>query len=585
MTLLQADVPIDGIASFAAEIDGTRENPRIEGSMAVWEHNYKKIPFPEIQSTFSYADRRLRINGDLRRGVANVPALAKIRGEIPIDLSLAENVTNRKVAGPISFDLEGDSIPLGPLAEFSDEIAVLAGEAKGRIGVRGTWERLHYEGAVAINIPRLGLRTPGVTLTSTTGTLRMADDRLVIDTLVGHSGGPFRIAGSVLLADLDHPVVDIRLIAEEVRALDNAKGQLVVSSRLGLKGPIDTLEVNGSLTVMHGIVRIPDPEEFNLINTGDPTLFAFVDTSLTRELQIERPSPIMKNASVDVVLRVQRGTWARSREANIEMFGELDIQRATGDEEFKVTGALHSDYGDYELYGRRFSVTRGSVRFTGSPTNPVLQLLATHEVRPAGRAPFDIQVTIGGTLERPNVSLESQAQPTLTQSDLISFLAFGQSTTSLLQFDGSSIEGGGLAGSSLAGNVAALATRQLAGVALGALYADLEADLSERTAVDVLRIRPAELPPGLSLGDVGTLARGTQIEVGKYLDRNTFFVGQFRATFAVPGATLERRFGTQFKLRTSLETRYHPLQPSLTAGLQPKPYHVLAGMLLWTRSW
>ena len=69
-----------------------------------------------------------------------------------------------------------------------------------------------------------------------------------------------------------------------------------------------------------------------------------------------------------------------------------------------------------------------------------------------------------------------------------------------------------MAGSSLAGNVAALATRQLAGVALGALYADLEADLTERTAVDVLRIRPAELPPGLSLGDFGTLARGTQIE-------------------------------------------------------------------------
>jgi hypothetical protein len=206
-------------------------------------------------------------------------------------------------------------------------------------------------------------------------------------------------------------------------------------------------------------------------------------------------------------------------------------------------------------------------------------------VRQAGRAPFDIQVSIGGTLERPNISLNSQAQPTLTQSDLISFLAFGQSSTSLLQFAGSGLEGGGMAGSSLAGNVAALATRQLAGVALGALYADLEADLSERTAVDVLRIRPAELPPGLSLGDVGTLARGTQIEVGKYLDRNTFFVGQFRATFAVPGATLERRFGQQFRVRTSLETRYHPLAPSLTSGLLPKAYQVLAGMLLWTRSW
>jgi translocation and assembly module TamB len=369
---------------------------------------------------------------------------------------------------------------------------------------------------------------------------------------VGYSGGPFRVTGSVLLADMARPVLDVRVIADEVRALDNEKGQLVVSSRLGLEGPVDTLSVNGSITVMHGVIRIPDPEQFNLINTGDPTLFAFVDTSLTRELQIAPPSPILKNANVDVVLQVRRGTWARSREANIEIFGDLDIERATGAEEITVKGSLHSDYGDYELYGRRFTVSRGSVRFTGSPSNPTLQLLATHEVRQAGRAPFDIQVTIGGTLERPNISLNSEAQPTLTQSDLISFLAFGQSSTSLLQFAGSGLEGGGLSGSSLAGNVGALATRQLAGVALGALYADLEADLSERTAVDVLRIRPAELPPGLSLGDVGMLARGTQVEVGKYLDRNTFFVGQFRATFAVPGATLERRFGQQFRVRTSL---------------------------------
>jgi translocation and assembly module TamB len=585
VTLLQANIPIDGIASVEADIEGTRSDPRIRGSVALQEHVYRKVPFPEIHSTFTYGDRRFRFDGDLRRAATGAPVLAKIHGDVPIDLSLADSIATRKVAGPLSIDLEGDSIPLGPLAQFSDEISVLTGEAKGRIGVRGTWERLHYEGAIAINIPRLGLRTPGVILTSTTGSLHMADDRFVIDTLVGHSGGTFRITGSVLLAEMDRPVLDVRVIADEVRALDNAKGQLVVSSRLGFTGPADTLTVNGSLVVMHGLIRIPDPEDFNLINTGDPTLFAIVDTSLARELEIAPPSPILKNANVNVELQVRRGTWARSREANIEVFGELDLHRASGDQEFTVTGALHSEYGDYELYGRRFTVRNGSVRFTGPQSNPVLQLLAVHEVHPAGRAPFDIQVTIGGTLERPNVSLESSAQPTLTQSDLISFLAFGQSTTSLLQIDGSGIEGGGMAGSSLAGNVAALATRQLAGVALGALYADLEADLSEKTAVDVLRIRPAELPPGLSLGDFGTLAKGTQIEIGKYLDRNTFFVGQFRATFAVPGATLEHRFGSQFRVRTSLETRYHPLAPTLTTGLQPKPYHVIAGMLLWVRSW
>jgi translocation and assembly module TamB len=412
----------------------------------------------------------------------------------------------------------------------------------------------------------------------------MVNDRLVIDSLVGYSNGPVRVTGSLFLADLERPILDLNVVAKEARVIDNNRGQLVVSSELAFRGPIDTLAVGGTVTVTHGIVRIPDPEQWNLINTGDPTLFA-VDSALARELEIKPPSPILKNANVNVRLHVNRGTWARSREANVEIFGDLALERVSSDQEMSVTGALHSDYGDYELYGRRFSVTRGSVRFTGEPSNPALQLLATHEVRQVGRPPFDIQVTIGGSLEQPNISLESPSQPTLTQSDLISFLAFGQSSTSLLAFDGSGLEGGGAAGSSLAGNVASLATRQLAGVALGALFAELEAGLSERTAADVLHIKPADLPPGLSLGAVSTVARGTQIEIGKYLDRNTFLVGRFRPTNAVPGATLERRFGTQFKLRTSFETRYQPLTPSLTAGVQPKMHQVLGVLMFWTRSW
>lgn len=575
VTLLQSSVPVDGVAMLHANIEGTRSAPRISGTMALAQPLYKKVPYPQIQFDFTYADRRLRFDGALHRAAGGGAQLASIKGDVPIDLSLDGSVATRKLDGPITIDLEGDSIPLGPLAEFVEEFSVVTGEARGRIGMRGSWDHLRFEGAMAVNIPRLGLRTPNVVLTNAIARVHMAEDRMVIDTLVAYSGGPVQVTGSVLLAKLDHPVLDLRVVADETRVLDNSKGKLVVNSRLDLKGPVDTLSVGGTVIVMHGVIRIPDPEEWNLINAGDPALFAVVDSALARELDVRAPSPFLRNANVDVRLQVRRGTWARSRDANIEVYGDLAIERVTGDDEISVTGALLSDYGDYDIYGRRFSVSRGSVRFTGSPRNPVLQLLAKHEVRLAGRAPFDIQVSVGGTLERPNISLESQAQPTLTQSDLISFLAFGQSSTSLLVFDGSGLEGG----------VAALATRQLAGVALGALFAELESDLTERTAADIVKIRPAELPSGLSLGAVGTLARGTQIEIGKYLDRHTFFVGQIRPTLAVPGATLERRFGTQFRIRTSLETRFHPLPPSLTVGLQPKAYQVLGAMVRWTRGW
>ena len=47
----------------------------------------------------------------------------------------------------------------------------------------------------------------------------------------------------------------------------------------------------------------------------------------------------------------------------------------------------------------------------------------------ASRGALNIRVLIGGTLRKPTLSLESDAQPPRTQSELVSLLAFGQSST------------------------------------------------------------------------------------------------------------------------------------------------------------
>jgi len=140
-------------------------------------------------------------------------------------------------------------------------------------------------------------------------------------------------------------------------------------------------------------------------------------------------------------------------------------------------------------------------------------------------------------------------------------------------------------GSSLAENVAALATRQLASIAVGALADEVKNDLAVATRADVLNITPAELPADLTLTDFQTLLRGTEIEIGKYVDRNTFVLGRVRPTLAIPGASLERRFGRQFKVRTTFETRFQARPPSLSALVKAKELGVFGGALTWTLVW
>lgn len=588
LRLLQSDVPATGIASLHGLIEGTTRAPRLRGDLTVASATYDSLPLPVFRSEFQYDQQHLTMTGDLERETG--ARLAQLKGDVPLNLSLGDStVKTRLIAGPVSFDLTGDTIPLGPLAQLSGgNVVHLDGDAAGTVTVRGTYEKPQISGDLAVRVRQATLPATGITLRDGYTRLTMAGDSLVVDSLVARSGGTITGGGTVQLATLSNPVLGLHIETHDARVLQNELGELFADSRLTLRGPIDTMTVGGKVTITRGVVWIPDPEMQDVISTGDPAIFAVVDTSTARALNVDAgSSDVTRNLTVNVQLSVARGTWARSRDANVEVYGDLDVQLTPPEQQLSLVGSLNTDQGDYTFLGRRFVVTRGSVRFTGEPVlNPILQVLANYEVRQAGRAPLDIRVIIGGTLEQPKLTLESDAQPTMSQSDLISFLAFGVSSSSLLSFSGSGLSGGGQGGSSLAGNVAALATKQLATIALDALVDEVKGELTSALRADRLNITPANLPAELTLGGLGTLLRGTEVEIGKYLDRRTFAAAELRPTFsAAPGLYIERRIRNSFRLRTSYESRFLPNVPSLTEGLTPKTIQVIGATLTWTLAW
>src|SRR5690606_17315179 len=123
-------------------------------------------------------------------------------------------------------------------------------------------------------------------------------------------------------------------------------------------------------------------------------------------------------------------------------------------------------------------------------------------------------------------------EPPLPQSDLLSYLAFGEPSTSLLSPSSSLLAGGGGGGGG-AGGLGAMASQQLAGLGLGALTAELVNDVEEagdRAGLDVLRVSPADdLPEEVVFGGAfENILRGTEIEAGKYFSRRLFVSAQGR---------------------------------------------------------
>jgi hypothetical protein len=213
---------------------------------------------------------------------------------------------------------------------------------------------------------------------------------------------------------------------------------------------------------------------------------------------------------------------------------------------------------------RRFTVKRGSATFINSTElNPTLQATGEYEVRQPNREAINIQIVVGGTMRKPNISLTSDAQPPIPQSDLLSYLAFGQSSTSLVQLEGSGLTNGSGSGN-LVGAGAALASKQLAGIALGVVADQVAGSAAQSLGADVFTITPADVQT-----DVGNFLRATQFEFGKYYKSHTFVAVKSPldpSALKRPGVEVVHRFGGTrgYRLETGVDTRYLLLDPSLS---------------------
>jgi len=212
---------------------------------------------------------------------------------------------------------------------------------------------------------------------------------------------------------------------------------------------------------------------------------------------------------------------------------------------------------------RRCNIKRGSATVINSTEiNPTLQGTAEYEVNQPNREAINIQIVVGGTLHTPNISLTSDAQPPIAQSDLLSYLAFGQSSSSLWQREGSGLTNGG-SGQNLVGAGAALASKQLAGVALGVAADQFAGNAARSLGADVFTITPADVQT-----DVGNFLRATQFEFGKYIKSHTFVAVKSPfdpKALQRPGVQVVHRFGGLggYRLETGADTRYILLEPTL----------------------
>jgi translocation and assembly module TamB len=564
VSLAEADLEMTGIISVHGTMGGTTATPAFRGDFGLAKATYKGTPVPDLVGRFGYADRQLVAHVDATRKdtrPTDAQPMVVVDARVPINLALTGATGSRMLPDPISVDLVADSLPLELVPQFTDVVSNFHGRAFGRVAMRGTLKRPSLVGRLALMNGTVMLNSTGATFDHLNASIRMANDTVYVDSVAAKAIGDVHLRGSLAVGDWREPAFNLYLTSNGAELLNNDRGRIRVDAGIALTGPFTNAYLSGGGRVSQGVIYAPEPTGRHLVGAGDPELFNVLDTAITAERDLfPAASPLLKNLRVDMELSIKRNTWVRNREANVEIYTEDPIAVRAEQQAFALTGVVNTDRGEYNFLSKRFQIKRGSIMFIGSPDlNPTLQITGEYEVQ-ATRT-LNISVLIGGTLKRPKLSLESDAQPPKTQSELLSLLAFGQPTSSLLAFGSSSVAGSAATGD-LFGTSAQFAAQRLASVAVGVAVDQIELQAGRAFGTDVLDITPGDVPVFKGGSRLGNFFSGTRIEAGKYINGRTFVGLQEQG--GQPGASIEHRTADGWRFNASIAPRIILREPTLT---------------------
>jgi hypothetical protein len=588
--LAQTRADLEGRLGFELDVTGSLERPIFEGSGGLTHLALGADSLPDVGVEFDYSDRTLTLDAAAEQAGRSV-LVADAR--LPMNLGIVDNEEPGLLDEPLSVNARLDNFRLEGLQNLSGQIDDLVGRIDGHFTIEGTRTEADVTGGLDLMVPTISIEPLGLQINDLAGSLSLQDDILAIDSLVAYSRGPIRISGEADVSRLDSPAFDLTLEAVDARLMHTRDVQVQADADLRIVGPFERVEISGQVRTREGVIRIPSTNELaepGPLDLEDPTLRARLDPRLIEEIdRLVATSPLLDNLQVDLDLQIDRGMWVRSTDINVELstpptIGPLHVRmNGIRPEDLRLDGTVQSQRGEYEFMGRRFNLSRGAVTFVGgATTDPLIRLTAEHAVQLPGREAFDIRIVLDGTLTDLETELESTAEPPISQTDLLSFVVFGRDAGSLLAHQGSSLTGQGSAGGPLVGAVASRAAQQFATVGLNAVLEELEGETARSFGLDVLDIRPAELPAEISTGEFVDLLRGTEIEAGRYLTSRLFVSGQARPTFVHPGARMDYETRHGWVWRVTWRPRFLPSVPTL--GFEEPDRASVFGSLIF-REW
>jgi translocation and assembly module TamB len=297
----------------------------------------------------------------------------------------------------------------------------LRGSLAADVNVSGTKADPNLTGTLAADDLALRSVVDGIEMQGGRLRARLEGRRVLIDEFILHgsgaNGGTLNAKGEGSWT-AQGPQASMAAELDKLRASIRSDRQLTLSGHIDAKRDASGTAVTGKLHIDQALIVLPDQGTPKL---GEDVVVRNAAAPITRkEAKAAEESAKTPSQKMQVAVDIDLGNDFHLRGVGIDtrLRGTLAVSGQSVTQP-RIVGTITAAGGEYRAYGQHLEIERGLVRFTGSPENPSLDVLA---IRPNITQRVGVQVS--GTALNPFVQLYSE--PDMPDAEKLAWLVTGR---------------------------------------------------------------------------------------------------------------------------------------------------------------
>ena len=482
---------IAGDLSAEIMISGTSTAPLIEANLGVNGLMVNSQRLGDVNATANYRPSTAALDATLHQDQNHQ---LRLSGNIPVSLNwshgFAATIGNNQTMRVYSAGIR--LTPFGGVAPKTLRNA--AGLLQADLELTGPPLHPAINGTIAITGAGGDVVPIGITVTDFEMRLLASPTSIEIAELSAKAGdGTLSGGGSIALHDNYSPgALNATLQIHRWPAIATPQYNATMNGEIHASGTPDAPRIQGEIDVVDTTIHpdldflsgssVPPPDNtIVVLQPGGKKISPASGEASSSSPEVSSgqhaTNQTFKNLAINLKVTIHRNTWIRHENAQVELDGDLDIKKPVGGP-ISVVGEIDTVRGWLQFHSKRFTLANGQILFTGgSEIDPTLNIDAQYVL-----SDYTVDVIVAGTASKPEIKLQSQ--PQLAQTDILSLILFGTTTSKLGQGQKTTLQ------------------QQMQSMAAGAAG--------------------QALSESLGLASLGVNVNGESVGLGHYLNENTY---------------------------------------------------------------